>query len=234
MYEKPTEKLPDGVLWKDANEIIPVQQVYSRKFADPQYGVGLNSFGSPFSDLFRYKLLYEKGGWWVDMDVTCLQPFEFTDAYVFRSHPLLPMIGNVMKAPKGSALMKATYEEVKASCNENTKDWLLPNKILNEHIKNMQMEQYIRTDFGVNDWWPSVEPFLAQNKQFPKGWFCIHWMNEVWKTRKVSKHQAVKATAYQELLKKYNISHEQISYFSWWKAKLINHASKCVKTGGSQ
>ncbi len=39
-----------------------------------------------FSDIFRYKLLFEHGGWWVDMDTVCLRAFDFPEEYVFRAH----------------------------------------------------------------------------------------------------------------------------------------------------
>ena len=38
-----------------------------------------------FSNYFRYKLLLERGGWWVDLDTVCLKPFDFDDEFVFSS-----------------------------------------------------------------------------------------------------------------------------------------------------
>lgn len=61
-----TLSVPSGVEVCDATEIFSEKDffVYSE-------GAG---HGSPagFSDLFRYKLLVEKGGWWIDTDVVCL------------------------------------------------------------------------------------------------------------------------------------------------------------------
>jgi hypothetical protein len=36
-----------------------------------------------FSNIFGYKLVYEKGNFWVDMDIISLKPFIFTQDYVF-------------------------------------------------------------------------------------------------------------------------------------------------------
>ena len=36
-----------------------------------------------FSDWFRWSLLYEKGNFWVDMDVICLKPFVFSEDLVY-------------------------------------------------------------------------------------------------------------------------------------------------------
>ena len=60
--------LPKGAVWKDANEIIPEQDIFTY-----EKGPGKGSYAA-FANLFRYKLLFEKGGWWSDMDFICLKP----------------------------------------------------------------------------------------------------------------------------------------------------------------
>lgn len=60
----------------DANQIVPS----SRIFFYSQH----NSCAG-FANMFRYKLLLERGGWWVDMDTVCLKTFSFSDPYVFSS-----------------------------------------------------------------------------------------------------------------------------------------------------
>jgi mannosyltransferase OCH1-like enzyme len=67
--------IPPGVVVKDANDIIPV----SRLFKDTY-----DSYAS-FSDWFRLKLLFQKGGWWVDMDIVCLRSFDLREEYCFSS-----------------------------------------------------------------------------------------------------------------------------------------------------
>ena len=61
-YDK-SLSVPDGVTFRDASEICPEEEVFTY-----QSGPGEGSV-AVFSNLFRYMLLYEKGGWWVDMDV---------------------------------------------------------------------------------------------------------------------------------------------------------------------
>ena len=71
-YEE-LQGIPKGVVVKDANEIVPKERIKEfRWFAG-------------FSDFFRYSLLAKKGGWYVDMDVICLRPFDFPSEYVFAS-----------------------------------------------------------------------------------------------------------------------------------------------------
>src|ERR1035441_8961074 len=51
MYGTPQGVVPAGTTIKDANEVIPKEQM--ARFANPQQ----------FSDHFRYTLLYRVGGW---------------------------------------------------------------------------------------------------------------------------------------------------------------------------
>jgi hypothetical protein len=55
--------VPDGVTLRDASEIYDEDEVFTY-----QEGPGAGSVAA-FANMFRYKLLYERGGWWVDMDV---------------------------------------------------------------------------------------------------------------------------------------------------------------------
>ena len=73
------KRIPPGVKVLDANKIIP----YSEAFQIAS-GEGEGSY-SAFANIFRYKLLSENGGWWVDLDVICLRPFIFHDSLVLSS-----------------------------------------------------------------------------------------------------------------------------------------------------
>ena len=59
--------VPAGVRVCDAAELISSDEV----FVYQPEGFGKGS-PSAFSNYFRYKLLAEKGGWWIDTDVVCL------------------------------------------------------------------------------------------------------------------------------------------------------------------
>ena len=66
--------IPSGTIVKDGNKIIKKKDLFKFK-------KGL----LPFSDIFRYKMLYEKGGYWVDLDMIALKPLRFKEPYVFSS-----------------------------------------------------------------------------------------------------------------------------------------------------
>jgi hypothetical protein len=61
-------EVPFGVELRNASELFDSSQYFTyKKGAGP--GAGSHS---AFSNLFRYKLLADRGGWWVDTDVVCL------------------------------------------------------------------------------------------------------------------------------------------------------------------
>src|SRR5262249_43552223 len=72
------------------------------------------TFGSHalFSNLFRYKLLAERGGWWVDTDVICLgreiPQYEIFCAYEGSGSGVVN--GAVLYLPKGHAVAREGYE----------------------------------------------------------------------------------------------------------------------------
>src|SRR5579859_1374418 len=183
VYDKIETPLPPGVVIEDANRIIPRSQIIKRADTDTETGVGKGSFSSPFSDLFRYKLLYEKGGYWVDMDVTCLRPFNFAAPYLFRPHRV-GVVGNIIKCPPRSPLMKAVYTKVARVANEHT-DWLVPNKILSQTIHKLKLSRYIRGGiWNQESWWDAIRPLALETASIPTNWFAIHWINEFWRTLK--------------------------------------------------
>ena len=69
--------IPEGTTVRDASTILPKESIFCY-----QSGFGKGSY-SAFSNQFRYKLVFEKGGWWVDTDVVCLKPFDLRDDFVF-------------------------------------------------------------------------------------------------------------------------------------------------------
>lgn len=68
----PVGNLPEGVVIKDANKIVPSTLIYQY---DGSY--------AGFSDLFRNKLLFDNGGWYVDLDIYCLRPFDIDSEIMF-------------------------------------------------------------------------------------------------------------------------------------------------------
>lgn len=200
VYDAIETPLPEKVILEDATKIIPREKVFCYKYSD-QFGHGKGSYAG-FSDIFRYKLLYEYGGWWVDMDVTCLKHFDFDNPYVFRIHHDLPVVGNIMKCPARSELMKCCYEQASLQIDENNTDWHKPIQILNDHIKELGLSDYVR-DLSNHDKWNDVRKLLYRSTKIPDEWYAIHWINEEWRRNNMNKNEFYKGSTLALLYEKY-------------------------------
>lgn len=203
IYEPLETKIPAEVTVRDASEIIPREKIFFYRHSS-QFGIGKGSVAG-FSDIFRYKLLHDVGGWWVDMDVTSLKPFDVTSAYFFRQHHDLPLVGNVMKAPKGSLLMLECYEEAIRSVDENNQDWHKPIDILVKAVERHGLEDCIYRDVSNSDEWHKIRPFLTREIVFPDQWRFIHWCNEAWRNDFLSKSDIMYQSSLGNLLQEYGL-----------------------------
>jgi hypothetical protein len=186
LYEDLETPLPREVVLEDAEKIIPRAKIFRKRDTDEEAGVGRQSAGSPFSNLFRYKLLYERGGYWVDMDVTCLRPFNFPAEYVFLTHRV-GVVGNIMKCPARNELMKLTYEQVEREANEHSA-WYMAKRVLAQNIQRLRLSHFIRPNTcNAYSWSHAIQPLIEQDNALPDSWFAIHWMNEVWRTLAVDR-----------------------------------------------
>lgn len=165
-YEK-VKNVPKGTIIKDGNSIMKFDEVFSLK----------SSF-LPFSDIWRYKLLYEKGGYWVDLDMIALKVFDFDQDFVFSSERTIqegayksnakfnPNIG-VLKAPPKSDFYKEAYEKCLEYNKKNKNDDKLKYmKMLRKLIKTYKYEKYVfKPVYFCNlDWWNSKEAFMPLTK----------------------------------------------------------------------
>lgn len=204
LYDEMGHDLPPGVEVMDANAIIPSERVFHYRNTD-QFGHGKGSV-SGFSDIFRYKLLYDHGGWWVDMDVTCLQPLQAESPYYFRSHHSLMLVGNVLKCPKGSEVMLRSYDEANGRIDENNTDWHGPINILVGNVKELGLQHHIIDGHSMQDHWNQVKKHVFTHRKPDKNWWFIHWMNEEWRLRQMDKEDFMIASTYGQLLLQYGLA----------------------------
>lgn len=177
-YSEIVTPLCSGVVVRNAEEILPRDAVYRRIGTDIETGVGNGSFAG-FSDLFRYKLLYEKGGYWADMDVTCLKPLDFPEPYVFRPHRV-GVVGNLMKCPRGALLMRLTLERAQRAIDSG---WHFGNRALSETVIELGLERYVRSGIcNPDSWLGFVQSLIEEDAPIPPELYAIHWINEFWRT----------------------------------------------------
>lgn len=97
-------EVPAGVKIGDAESILPQTSIFYQ-----QKGFGAGRIGG-FTDLFRFKLLAEQGGWWVDTDVVCLSPTlpDQDMAFGWESEDLIGTA--VLKLPRGHPLALELFQ----------------------------------------------------------------------------------------------------------------------------
>jgi len=103
VYEEPVSP-PAGVALKDAASILPADKIF-------RYSAGEFNRGSiaGFTNLFRYTLIHQPGGWWVDTDVCLVTPFEYDPEEVYFEESSqaesFHVSSSCFKAPARSAVM---------------------------------------------------------------------------------------------------------------------------------
>lgn len=213
LYNKNCQNIPDGVIKKDAGEILHPDKIFSYT------GNGdcrKNSYGG-FSDLFRYYLLYLNGGWYCDMDVTCIKNFEEiskTD-YVIRPNEKTKIVANIIKTPKNNSFIKECIDETEKQINENNDRWIKPMEILTECFDKFNLNEYMVPDnfFGIDNI-ETLKNYLSENfykKKFELPKYAIHWCNEAVTTGqwnheiKRDWEYPIPTTLYFKFLKKYDL-----------------------------
>lgn len=203
VYEPLDTVLPAQVEVCNAREILSDSYIFSY-CNENKYGHGKGSVAG-FSDIFRYKLLYEKGGWWVDMDVTCLRKFNFPDTYYFRRHDHWPAVGSIMRCPARSELMLSCYKESVKTIDKNNTDWDQPIRILNKFIIKLHLEKYIHEGHSNQDRWEETSAYIFTSREVPAKWYFIHWQNEEWRYRNLSKLSFYQKSFLAKTLSQYGI-----------------------------
>ncbi len=87
---------PAGTTLEDAREVVALD--------DPMYRFSDSSTITAFADYFRYKLLHQRGGWWVDTDVYCLTDALPDEAYAWAEQESGVINNAILKFPKGDPL----------------------------------------------------------------------------------------------------------------------------------
>lgn len=123
VYEPPAN-VPEGVTLSDASEVLPRERVF--KHAES------GSFAM-FADAFRYRLLLDRGGLWVDTDVVCLKPFAFDSPEIFGWQDERVINNAVLGLPQGHRLAQWMNE-----CCER------PDRILPYDSRRMRRRKLMR------------------------------------------------------------------------------------------
>lgn len=151
-YDVPND-LPSGVVLGNASQVIPISNIfyYRNPFSGETGDLG------PFSDLFRFKLLSQEGGWWTDVDTLCLSANIGSPDYAWaQEQPEInkKAIGTSQIAmPAGSRVINTLYHE----CLKLSMTQFQPREALGPHLlsKTISLFGLERNTYGSpNSFYP--------------------------------------------------------------------------------
>ena len=175
-YEK--LEVPVGVDVMDAAEILPQSAIFFYKNAD-----GSKGSVACFANLFRYMLLAQEGGWWVDADVLRLDGPIPDEALCF-GRERDGVIGNaILRSPPRHPLFEKAVSEAKAAGEDLEWGQTGPH-LVTRLVSEMGYERFAKP-FGeiypIN-WTDHVLPTTAQGyaktSQAVAGQPFLHLWNE--------------------------------------------------------
>ena len=141
------KKVPKGVIVKDGNEILKKEEIFKHWSGNL----------ATFADIFRYKLLYERGGWWVDLDLVSMRPLPKDIKYFYggerakrtgafkTKYPHKFWIG-LMRFPKGDKILKEMYEDMLSK----KKDFQKESKGLAFFYGQKRLGDLLKSKYGEN------------------------------------------------------------------------------------
>ena len=224
----PIENIPDGVVIKDANEIIPKDQIYTYE----------NGSYSAFSNLFRFTLLWKCGGYWADTDLICVKSFKFTQPYVIVSEPTQDYNSQLVTSsfiglPKKSMTAYAGInfqKKIKHEILDGTLKWGAGPKCMNKIVNNYKLQKYILpwntvNSCGWNDiqsivdtsYKPKSNSVITNINNIPDNMICIHMWNYMWTLKNFNKNSTFHHNSlYEQLKKKFLVDSSNESINTWY------------------
>jgi hypothetical protein len=198
VYDEPTG-VPPGTTLLDGSRILPASRIFSYT-EHPSY--------AGFANFFRYKLLLEHGGWWVDADMVCLRPFEFASPYVFSSEDLSGTFHvnvGALKAPPGSPVMQYAWDTCQ-SLDPKRLEWSQCGpKLAQRAVDAYSLRDYVQPPHVFcpthpSAWRKVLDP--AADWSLPESTRAIHLWNEMWRRGGQSKDGAYDPNCLYEKLKR--------------------------------
>ena len=202
---KKLNDIPCGCKIMDANEILPEKSIFAYKNTYGAIGASV----SVFSNLFRYKLLLERGGWWADMDTICLKPFNFSGDFIAAWQDQAVIGSAIMGAKRNHDLIRILYNEAKkysGDFNWGTTGPNLVTKIFHKYrfrfwynIRILKPEVFYPIPY--NEWHKILE-----DVEIPKNSYAVHLWFEMWRRTRTDPNLIPENSLYSKLTKLYEIS----------------------------
>lgn len=200
VYDKPSN-IPAGTITRDAAEILPRSSVFQYRKHSSYAG---------FANFFRYKLLFERGGWWVDADTVCLKPFNFPDKHVFSTEMCNgseEVNCGAIKAPKGSPAMSYAWEVCQTKNPERLVWGETGPRLIGEAVRKYSLGRFAKPHhvfcpISYSDWQKVLEPDTGPLTNGET--YAIHLWNEMWRRARQDKNAVYdEGCLYERLKQKY-------------------------------
>ena len=194
--------VPRGTVIKDASEILPASAIFQYKHR-PSY--------AGFANFFRYKLLLERGGWWVDTDVVCLRRFNFQEAHVFATELMFSsgqelVTSGVIKAPAGSVAMDSAWRACQSKDPQKISWGETGPLLMATVVAECGLSEYQKSYdvfCPIQDWHKLIEPYVAA---LPETAYAVHLWHSAWQLAHQDKDAAYhRACIYEQLKTKYDV-----------------------------
>jgi len=209
------KNIPEGTIVKDGNEILPKQKIFKHNIGQEK-----GSYAG-FSELFRWKLLLDKGGIWSDLDVVCLKPFDFNKKYVFSSEKSpsgkTKITTCIIKVPIKNQLIKSCYEFAKKRDPQTVRFAEMGPKLIDSQVREFKLNSFVLPPNAfcpINYW--DFDKFIDPNFKFkiPKETYAIHLWNEKWRRGDKTEGEILKAIYRTSAkLKKYSLFYSRFIDF---------------------
>jgi hypothetical protein len=170
-----------GLTWAHAGHVVPEEKMK------------LFPWASIFSDYFRYALLAEKGGFWIDLDTICLKPMEYwpQSEYVFARDNIdqYYISGFVMKAPQNATIMNTcrdtidhfTKEEIEKLGHMDIGPYMLQKAVPGFGLSHFVAEPYMFDPIPWNRITDIVKPEMTETLEGAiKNSALIHLRQSIW------------------------------------------------------
>ena len=211
----PISNVPKGVIIKDARDIVPEDELFTYK----------NGSYSAFSNLFRFVLLYKKGGYWVDTDFVCLKKINYSDRpYVIVSEPSEDytrefVTSCIIKLPKNSAesiLGMDIQKEHKKLILDGKITWSSGPKTVDLIVSKFNLNKYVlkwstictcfchHSKSLIDSTYNPFPQMITTMERIPPHMIGIHLWNECWRRNNMYKNDSYpEDSIYQNLRNKY-------------------------------
>lgn len=194
------ENIPQGTTVMAASEILPASMIFEYREHKSYSG---------FSNFFRYKLLLERGGWWVDTDVVCLKPFAFDSEYVLATERDPAgrefVTSGIIRAPKDAEIMQQAWAVCQAKKPQDLRWGEIGPNLMHHLALRLFLCRHIRSadvfcPIDPGKWSDALIP--GRSLLFGTETFSIHLWNELWRRSALDKDEEYAPNCLYEHLKR--------------------------------